>query len=195
MTLQARLARQLGHPRGAFGAVLGRVLNRGNRPANLAAVEHLGVQPGDRALDVGFGGGVGLEALLESAAATVAGVDHSPDMVERARSRFGDRVRVERASVEALPFADASFDRILSVHTVYFWPDPERGARELRRVLAPGGRLVLALGRKAWMEQRRIHRSGFTLYSDEEIAALLRAGGFADVRVEGDGPLFVIAQT
>ena len=193
MTLQARLARQLGHPHGAFGAVLGRLLNRGNRRANLAAIEHLGVQPGDRALDVGFGGGVGLEALLESPAGTVTGVDHSPDMVARARKHFGDRVQVEQASVDSLPFGDASFDRILSAHTVYFWPDPEAGARELRRVLAPGGRLVLVLGRREWMEKQRIHRSGFTLYSEEEIVALLRAGGFAEPRVEGDGPLYAIA--
>ena len=188
-----RVARQLGRPTGAFGRLLARALNRGNRAANLGALERLGVQPGDRVLDLGFGGGVALAVLAERPAGSITGVDRSPDMVAAAAKRFRGRVRVLEASVESLPFGDDSFDRILSSHTVYFWPDPDAGARELKRVLAPNGRLVLVLGSRASMERRRIHRTGFTLYSADEIAALLEHSGFERVQVDGDDLLFAVA--
>jgi ubiquinone/menaquinone biosynthesis C-methylase UbiE len=194
-----RLAAQLGRPRGLVGRLVVRSLNRGNAATNRRAVELLDLAPGHRALDLGFGGGVGLAALLDSPAAQVTGVDHSGDMVARARRRFAGplsdgRLRLAEASVESLPFGDGEFDRILSVHTVYFWPDPPAAARELRRVIAPGGRLVLALGRKEWMERQRVHRTGFTLYDEREVEELLRGGGFGSVRLEGDGPLYAVAE-
>ncbi|HEX2086077.1 MAG TPA: class I SAM-dependent methyltransferase [Solirubrobacteraceae bacterium] len=192
--LRRRLAAQLGRPTGAFGRVVAAALNRGNRPANRRAVELLGVEPGQRALDVGFGGGVGLAALLAAGAGTVAGVEVSSDMVARARRRFGERVDARDGSVESIPFPDASFDRVLTVHTIYFWPDAAAGARELLRVIAPGGRLVVAFMRGEEMRKQKIHEHGFSFYEAADVAALLTGAGFAPVRVEGDGPLFAVAE-
>ncbi len=193
---QRWLARQLGQPTGLGGRYVARLLNRGNADTNAKAIAWLDVQPGDRVLDAGFGGGVGLAALLASPAATVTGVDHAETMVEAARARHAgdERLVVVAASLDALPFADGAFERILSVHTVYFWADAAATARELARVLAPGGRLVLGAGRKAWMAEQRVHRTGFALYEDEELAELLRGAGLTGVRVEGDGPIFVIGE-
>ena len=193
--LQRRLARQRGRPAGAFGRFLARGLNKGNRATNERAVALLGIGERDRALDAGFGGGVGLDLLLAAGAALVSGAEHSPDMVAAARKRFADepRVTVVEADLAALPFPDDAFDAIVSVHTVYFWRDPPAVAAELARVLAPGGRIVLAAGRKEWMEQRRVHRTGFTLYDDDELADLLSGAGLRDARIECDGPIFALA--
>jgi arsenite methyltransferase len=192
--MRRRLAAQLGHPRGLLGRVVAWGLNRGNRATNRRAVELLDVGPGHRALDLGFGGGVGLAALLAARAASVAGADHSADAVRAARKHFGDRVRVEQASVEALPFEDGAFDRVLSVHTIYFWPDAGAGARELFRVTAPGGRVVLAFMRGEEMRKQKIHEHGFAFFEAADVAALLTDAAFAPVRVEGDGPLFAVAE-
>jgi trans-aconitate methyltransferase len=82
----AGLARQLGHPDGWRGRLIGRGLNRGNRPVVAAAVEHTGVGAGDRAADLGFGGGIGLRLLLQRVGAVghVDGVDVSETMLESA---------------------------------------------------------------------------------------------------------------
>ncbi len=179
------IERQLGKP-SRFTA---KVLNRVNARTNGRAVERLGPQPGDRALDVGFGGGVGL-ALLAGRAAFVAGIDHSGPAVAAARTRFADdiaagRMQLEQASVDAIPFGDDSFDRVLGVHTVYFWRDPDRALREILRVLAPGGRLLLATDSNA--APKAMARHGFKSYSADEEAALLTAAGFADVGLDA-GP-------
>lgn len=195
--MQGWLARQLSRPSGLGGRGVARLLNRGNADTNAKAIARLDVQPRHRVLDAGFGGGVGLTALLASPAATVTGVDHAETMVDAARRRHAgdDRLVVAAAPLHALPFADGAFERILSVHTVYFWDDPPAIARELARVLAPGGRIVLAAGRKASMVKQRVHRAEpFTLYEDDELAALLRGAGLRDVRVEGDGPIFAIGE-
>jgi arsenite methyltransferase len=191
--LRRRLAAQLGRPSGAFGRVVAAMLNRGNRATNARAIELLDVGPSHRALDVGFGGGVGLAALLDAGPASVAGVDHSEDAVRAARKRFA-QAHLQTASVESLPFEDASFDRVLSAHTIYFWPDAEAGARELFRVTAPGGRAVLAFMRGEEMRRQKVHEHGFAFFEAADVAALLTGAGFVPVRVEGDGPLFAVAE-
>ena len=192
--LRRRLAAQLREPRGAFGRVVAVMLNRGNRATNARAVELLGVDAAHRVLDVGFGGGVGLELLRAASPSSLAGVDHAEDAVGMARKRFGEDVRLEVGSVEALPFEDDAFDRVLSVHTIYFWPDAEAGARELFRVTAPGGRVVLAFARGEYMRKQKVHQHGFAFFEAADVAALLTGAGFAPVRVEGDGPLFAVAE-
>ena len=87
-------------------------------------------------------------------------------------------------SVEALPFADASFDAVCSVHTIYFWPDLVRGLGQIARVIKPGGQLVLGfstaedLRGEGWTEQ------GFNAYSNDDIIAACRRQGFAKEHLE-----------
>jgi ubiquinone/menaquinone biosynthesis C-methylase UbiE len=112
-----------------------------NPKSNLAAVDRLSLGPGDRFLDLGCG----LGAALEHAAATgaeTAGIDPSPAMVERASGRVS-RAEVAEGSAESIPFEDDRFTAALAVSTYHHWADPEAGLAEVRRVLAPGGRLLI----------------------------------------------------
>ncbi|SRR6266511_3298006 len=97
-------------------------------------------------LDVGCGTG----ALLRRAAsrfpeAELVGVDPADQMIERARTRTpaASRARFICASAAKLPFDNDSFDLVVSTMSFRFWPH-SAGLREVRRILAPGGRLVLA---------------------------------------------------
>jgi SAM-dependent methyltransferase len=97
---------------------------------------------GRRILDVGCGTGRVSIALAEKAA-EVVGVDPSEEMLAEARARARGSVAFERGRAEALPFPDGRFERVVArlvVHLV----DRVRALPEIRRVLGPGGRLVVA---------------------------------------------------
>ena len=100
----------------------------------------------DRVLDVAAGNG---NASLAAARhfADVTSTDYVPALLEQGRLRAeADQLPVtfQVADAEALPFADASFDVVLSTFGVMFAPNPERAASELLRVAKPGGRVGLA---------------------------------------------------
>jgi ubiquinone/menaquinone biosynthesis C-methylase UbiE len=101
-------------------------------------------------LDVGCGPGQVTLFLAESLPGTeVTGVDIAPTMIElarghAARSPAASRVRFEVADVAHLPFADATFDVVASTGSIKHWPDQAAALREIHRVLAPGGRVLLA---------------------------------------------------
>src|SRR5581483_2755412 len=90
-------------------------------------------------LEVGGGPGELAEWMQRELGAEVAYVDLSPRMVELARARGVD---AQLGDVQALPFADASFDTVVAAWMLYHVPDLDRGLAEIARVLIPGGSLV-----------------------------------------------------
>jgi ubiquinone/menaquinone biosynthesis C-methylase UbiE len=144
-------------------------------------------------LEVGFGGGATLEALIRDKRCGYAGgLDASPEMVRAAERRFAPRIAegrmaVRQGTVESIPWGDAEFDRALSVNSLFYWPDPARGVREIRRVLRPGGALVLGLRDKSAIDKIGIGALGYWSPHQEEIEALLRDAGFDAVGVQSHG--------
>lgn len=151
---------------------------------------------GKTILDVGCGDGE-LAAELARRGAVVTGVDADPAIIAAARRRAGIEhveLRLIEAKAEALPFEDASFDRILAVATLCFVPDAARAANEMTRVLKPGGRLVIGeLGRwSLWAAYRRV-RGWFghptwrvaRFWSATELRKLVEAAGLDLVETRG----------
>jgi SAM-dependent methyltransferase len=108
--------------------------------------EAVDLRSGQRVLDVATGNG---NAALAAARryAEVIGIDYVPGLLARARERAeAERLPVQfrEADAEQLPYADATFDVVLSTFGVMFAPDHERAAAELARVTRPGGRIGLA---------------------------------------------------
>jgi SAM-dependent methyltransferase len=155
--------------------------------ARRAILEALALEPEDRLLDVGCGGGLLLRDALASGA-TVTGLDHSEEMARLARER-ASAADVVLGSAERLPFADASFTAIAMSIVFLFLPDPIAVLRECRRVLAPGGRLAVyttspALRGTPAAPEPLASRGHF--YEDEVLADLARQAGLATVAVVND---------
>lgn len=91
-------------------------------------------------LDAGCGDGVLAEKFFE-AGAVVTGIDANPDMVAAAKRRRGGTFLT--ATAGALPFEDASFDRVVAMTLLCVSGEAERIVREMARILRPGGRMVL----------------------------------------------------
>jgi len=115
---------------------------------------------GIRVLDVGCGDGV-LAAAFARRGAQVTGIDASPEMIAAARSRaerHAKSMTFEIGQAEALPFEDNTFDVVVSITVLCFIEDAAIALREMKRILKPGGRLVIGeLGRYSiWAAIRRI---------------------------------------
>ena len=115
-------------------------------PVSEHLVDHVGVSPNERVLDVATGTGhVALAAARRSAESV--GIDYVPGLLEIARRRAEAEdlvVELAEADAEHLPQEDASFDVVLSAIGVMFAADHDAAARELVRVTRPGGRIGLA---------------------------------------------------
>ena len=116
------------------------------RPTYEIAVERLGIDDGTRVLDLGCGTGVFLRAAADRGA-QVAGIDAAEGLLAIARQRVpGADVRV--GDMQALPFADDTFDAVTSFSSLFFADDMTRALSEARRVTKPGGTvLVQVFGR------------------------------------------------
>ena len=125
------------------------MLSRQLAPAAQALADACAVSAGQEVLDVGAGDGNFALACAREGASVVA-CDISPGMVERGRARSereGYDVEWVEGDAEALPFEDARFDCVGSVFGAFIAPRPEVAARELFRVVRPGG----TVGLTAWV--------------------------------------------
>jgi SAM-dependent methyltransferase len=180
-------ARQLSHPSGTLGRVVGGLMNRFNRGVTGYAIEQLALEPSDRVLEIGFGGGMMLDTLTQRAR-FVAGLDRSELMVRRARARLepliaAGRVDIREGVVESMPFPDASFDKALTVNTVYFWSSLGAGFAELHRVLAAGGRLAVGFLPKEHRDRLAMPADIFTTRAPDDVVGALGDAGFSGARV------------
>lgn len=182
--LARQLAAQLRQPRGAQARETAASMNRANRETNRRAIKLLRLEAHDRVLEIGPGNGA-FAAQIVSAAAHIAytGLDWSHDMVLQAQRRNHRLAALypvvfEHGNAQHMPFGDQTFDKILAVHTVYFWDDPVRQLHELQRVLNPDGLMCLAFGDRSFMQQLTFTRHGFTLHDAASMTQLLHSQGW-----------------
>lgn len=123
-------------------------------------VELIGPVAGKRVLDVGCGDGA-LSVHLAEAGGIVTGLDSNAAMLTAARERAatqGAALKFVEGDARSLPVADSSIDVVVAVTVLCFVADAERAAKEMARVLRPGGRLVIGeLGSMSlWAAKRRL---------------------------------------
>jgi ubiquinone/menaquinone biosynthesis C-methylase UbiE len=166
-------------------------------PVHDAVVDELRAHPARRLLDVGCGTG-DLTARLrtELQADLVAGCDFSGGMLEQAAARTR-AVRWLQADAARLPVRDASFQAVVSTEAFHWFPDPDLTLREFRRILTPGGRVVIALVNTRTQTMSRLAHAGSQALGQParwptraEMADRLRRAGFT---VERQARVFRLA--
>jgi SAM-dependent methyltransferase len=164
-----------------------------------ALTDFAGIEPGMRALDVGCGPGALTSLLVERLGKeNVSAADPSEPFVEACRSRLPG-VEVVLSAAEELPFADGSFDAVLSQLVVNFMRDAEAGVQEMVRVTRPGGVVAscvwdysggMTMLRAFWDAAREVDPEGAAAdegvvmrwCADGELAELWRTAGLRDIR-------------
>jgi ubiquinone/menaquinone biosynthesis C-methylase UbiE len=154
------------------------------------------IGPSDRVLDLGCGTGIVARVLRErlGGAARITGLDAAPPMIAMAKS-VAPELDFREGNAMALPFEDHSFDLVLSQQMLQFVPDRPLALREARRVLAPGGRLLLSTWRPRThaplhdalvkLAEKHLGPANDKRYSldGDELRTLVIETGFKDVRI------------
>lgn len=156
------------------------------------------IGPSDRVLDLGCGTGIVARSIRErlGGGARISGADANAEMIAMAKS-LAPEIDWHEANAMKLPFDDASFELVVCQQMLQFVPEPAVALREIRRVLVPGGRFVLAtwrarheqplydvLGQIAERHLGRANEKRFLLGDDAALRALLAETGFSDVRID-----------
>lgn len=177
---------------GDFGVVAKTIASGG-----AAFIERLEIGPGMRVLDVACGTG-NLAIPLARRGAVVTGVDIAPNLLAQARERAkaeGLEIAFDEGDAEALPYADARFDAVVTMFGAMFAPRPELVASELARVLKPGGLLAMANWNPASFSGQMFAVGGRhvppppgiappVLWGDEATVRQRLNGGFEEIRTE-----------
>jgi ubiquinone/menaquinone biosynthesis C-methylase UbiE len=170
---------------GVPGLVIGLTMAVGRGRTVRAVADLAAVGPGDRVLDVGCGPGAFLREAARRGAEAV-GVEPAAQMRRLALrltpARLRARVTVLDGTAEHVPLEDGAVTVAWAVNSAHHWDDLDAGLRELRRVLAPGGRLLVVerLARPGgWFQYHAVSQE-----RAEEVAARAAAAGLADPRVE-----------
>ena len=121
------------------------------------------------------------------------GIDYSEVSVELSRETnetyiADGRMAIHQASVDELPFEDDSFDKVITVESFYFWPDHDKGLKEIRRVLKPNGKLLIiceVYGDAPLSPRERENIQKYTMSNPTraEYRELLERNGLRDVEI------------
>ncbi|MCR5773704.1 MAG: class I SAM-dependent methyltransferase [Lachnospiraceae bacterium] len=193
-------------PAGKAGEDMLLYMNKEHKDLTLWALDIFERGAGDRILDIGCGGGETIRVLSERIpTGHFTGIDHSEVSVKlsgetNASSIREGRTEILSGSVSELPFEDGSFDRIITVESFYFWPDPPESLKEVYRVLTKGGRFFLVSEIYERPDLTGRSRSNIEKYKMNvpgigEFKELFREAGFSDTEIHlKDGEYWIVVE-
>jgi ubiquinone/menaquinone biosynthesis C-methylase UbiE len=198
-TTAKEMAAQLRKPEGENGLKTAAMMNKGNAQMNRDTIRVVNPSANDNILELGMANGSFIgEIVAVHPSIQYTGVDFSETMVHEAQRLNEEwiskgQVNLIFASASNLPFFEDNFNKIFTINTIYFWDNESKVLAELSRVLAPGGKLVIGIRPRHQMEKYPFTRFGFKMYSKEELADLLKSGGFTNIEIfEHEEPSFEV---
>jgi ubiquinone/menaquinone biosynthesis C-methylase UbiE len=153
-------------------------------------------------LDVGCGNGNLLFEVLKRKKITTAGIDLSEKMIQEAKIRLDGEVDLKCGDSEHLPWKNNSFDIVTCTLSFHHYPDPRAVLNELRRVLTPGGKVIIAdpweptpLRQIANLIIPLLKNGDVKIYSKSEMKDLLEECGFTLISWELGASAFILVAT
>lgn len=164
-------------------------LPRRKRKLNQVAITAAELSAKGKILDIGTGPGhLPVEIANACPNVQVVGIDILADLlydgIKRAKNQqVNTRVTFVQAKAEFLPFADNSFETVLSAFSLHLWNDRQQGIIEIRRVLMPRGRAVILVGRQRLLKGLAYITDFVTRKSIKDMEASCLNAGFKEVKI------------
>lgn len=178
-----QMAQQLRCPDGENGIEVAEMMNYTNSNIITKAITSLQIKDNDIILEIGPGNGNHVKDIVSKGNnISYNGVDISETMIAEAGRINGGLADVgfTLSDGDTIPFEDNYFDKVFTVNTIYFWKNPKNYAKEIYRVLKPGGMLSIGFIPKSTMQYIPFAKYGFTLYDVESVNSILKYCGFTD---------------
>ena len=181
-------------PKGRLGRQVAALMNRHHKQLTTWGLTKVEIGSDFVILDVGCGGGKTVNRLAQLAPqGKVFGIDYSPDMVEYSKKVnqkliAQNRVEIVEGSVEKMGLPNDYFDLVSAFETYYFWTNFPDALKEIKRVLKPGGKLLLVNemvqdGEYEVTHEKLIKETHVHIISLEEIRNIIQSVGFVDVQL------------
>lgn len=187
MKFSTYFSKQARKPSGIFGRFyMSRIFDKGNLEMNSFVFEKLSFLKSDHILEIGCGTGQLLNAIAkELKEGSVEGIDFSKSMVsiaEKTNKKHikNGKVKIHQGNFDDFPFEPESFDKIISVNTIYFWENPTVTISKIVSLLKPNGMLILGFHDKSEMEKMNLDNTIFELFSQQDVIELLTSKGKID---------------
>ena len=182
MKFSTYFSKQARKPSGLFGIFyMSRIFNKGNAKINELVKDTLAIQENEHGLEIGFGTGVLLSAITENLEnGLMEGIDFSKSMLSIAGKKNKKAIKEGKVKLilgdfDKMPFDENSFDKIFTVHTIYFWKNPKATISKIYSLLKPGGKVVIGFKDKSVMEKMPLSKDVFQYYSTDDVANILSA--------------------
>ena len=177
-------------PTGRNGRLVAAMMNQHHESLTFWGLTKASIGSDNVILDVGCGGGKTINKLAHLASqGKVYGIDYSLDMVKFSKKInktliAQNRVQIKEGSVKKINFEDDFFDIVTAIETYYFWNNLAVAFKEIRRVLKPGGKLLLINELLCGVTPEKIiEETHVKLFKLQEIQNLLKSAGFVDSQI------------
>jgi len=192
--LADKLAKHTRKPRGKIGKLVGEYMGKIHKEVTEWGLSKIKINPNNLILDVGFGAGYNINNIAKNLEnGKIYGIDYSEAMVDLAKEinrKYIESglVEIKNGSVSSLPFLENMFDLVMGVETVNFWSDIINDLKEVRRVLKPGGTLLLinnSYKHKKFKKRNKKWKklTNFNLYTPKQFKKFFIKAGYNNIEI------------
>jgi ubiquinone/menaquinone biosynthesis C-methylase UbiE len=177
------IGNNFGKPKGIIGVLMTKIMNIMNQKLYKSVLKNIKLETNNIILDIGFGNGYLIKKLFQkNIPIKIYGIEISNDMVNKVSLKNklnikNGKLTLLLENIEKTSFEDNTFDKIVTINTIYFWNNYEKCFSEIKRILKPNGIFLNLIYSKEFLDKIIYTKYGFKKNNVEEIIKITNENG------------------